>query len=107
MSASKFYVDSIAKKTYGLDGYVTGDCDAISDILTGHHYAKNNAEATAMGLKSGVDTDCGNVFQANALDALKQGLITEADMDKALVNIYAIRMRIGEFDPQNIVPYRN
>ena len=105
MSASKFLVDSIAKKTYGLDGYVTGDCDAISDILTGHHYVKNNAEATAIGLKSGVDTDCGGVFQTSALDALKQGLITEADMDKALVNIYAIRMRLGEFDPQNIVPY--
>ena len=105
MSASKFYVDTIARKTYGLDGYVTGDCDAISDILTGHKYVKNNAEATAAGLKSGVDTDCGGVFQTSALDALKQGLITEADMDKALVNIYAIRMRLGEFDPQNIVPY--
>ena len=105
MSASKFLVDTIAKKTYGLDGYVTGDCDAVSDILSGHHYAKNNAEATEMGLKSGVDTDCGSVFQNNALDALKQGLITEADMDKALVNIYAIRMRLGEFDPQNIVNY--
>jgi len=105
MSASKFLVDSIAKKTYGLDGYVTGDCDAISDILTGHHYAKNNAEATKMGLNSGVDTDCGGVFQSSALEALKQGLITEADMDKALVNIYSIRMRLGEFDPQNIVPY--
>jgi len=105
VSANKFLVDTIAKKTYGLDGYVTGDCDAISDILTGHKYVKNNAEATAFGLKSGVDTDCGGVFQTSALDALKQGLISEADMDKALVNIYAIRMRLGEFDPQNIVPY--
>ena len=105
MSASKFLVDTIAKKTYGLDGYVTGDCDAVSDIYTGHHYAKNNAEATAMGLKSGVDTDCGSVFQTTALEALKQGLITESDMDKALVNIYTIRMRLGEFDPQNIVTY--
>ena len=26
-------------------------------------------------------------------------------MDKALVNIFTIRMRLGEFDPQNIVPY--
>ena len=105
MSSSKFLVDTIAKKTYGLDGYVTGDCDAISDILTGHFYVKTNAEATASGLKSGVDTDCGGVFQTSALDALKQGLISEADMDKALVNIYSIRMRLGEFDPQNIVPY--
>jgi len=105
MSASKFLVDTIAKRTYGLDGYVTGDCGAIDDLIRGHHYAKNNAEAAAMGLKSGVDNDCGGVYQTSAIEALKQGLITEADMDKALVNIYTIRMRIGEFDPQNIVPY--
>ncbi|MGB8490260.1 MAG: glycoside hydrolase family 3 C-terminal domain-containing protein [Bacteroidales bacterium] len=105
MSASKFYVDTIAKKTYGLDGYVTGDCDAISDILSGHRYAKSRAEAAAMGLKSGVDTDCGSVFQTSALLALNEGLITEDDMDKALVNIFTVRMRLGEFDPQNIVPF--
>jgi beta-glucosidase len=105
MSASKFLVDTIARRTYGMDGYVTGDCGAISDMLSGHRYAKNSAEATAMGLKSGVDNDCGSVYQTSALDALNKGLITEADMDKALVNIYAIRMRLGEFDPQNIVPY--
>jgi beta-glucosidase len=105
MSASKFLVDTIARKTYGLNGYITGDCGAISDILAGHHYSKSNSEAAALGLKSGVDTDCGGVYQSSALDAIKQGLITEADMDKALVNIFAIRMRIGEFDPPNIVPY--
>jgi len=105
MSASKFLVDTIAKRTYGLDGYVTGDCGAIDDIIRGHHYAKNNPEAAAMGLKSGVDNDCGGVYQSSALNALKEGLITEGDIDKALISIYAIRMRLGEFDPQNIVPY--
>jgi beta-glucosidase len=105
MSASKYLVDTIARKTYGLNGYVTGDCGAISDMLTGHRYSKSNAEATALGLKTGVDTDCGGFYQTSALDAIKEGLISEADMDKALVNIYAIRMRLGEFDPQNIVPY--
>ena len=105
MSASKFYVDTVARKTYGLDGYITGDCGAISDIVSGHHFAKSNAEAAAMGLKSGVDTDCGGVYQTSTLDALKQGLITEGDIDKALVDIYTIRMRLGEFDPPAIVPY--
>lgn len=105
MSASKFLVDTIAKRTYGLDGYVTGDCDAVADVVNSHRYAKSKAEAAAMGLKTGVDSDCGGIYQTSALEALKQGLISEADMDKALVNIYTIRMRLGEFDPQNIVPY--
>jgi beta-glucosidase len=105
MSASKFFVDTIAKRTYGLNGYVTGDCGAISDIFSNHHYAKSNPEATAMGLKSGVDTDCGSVFQTSALEAIKDGLITETDMDKALVNIFTVRMRLGEFDPKGKVFY--
>ncbi len=105
VSASKFLVDTIARRTYGLDGYVTGDCGAISDILSGHHYAQSNEEAAALGLKSGVDTDCGSVYQTSTLGALEKGLITEADIDKALVNIFTIRMRLGEFDPKEKVPY--
>jgi len=105
MSADKYLVDTIARKTYGLNGYITGDCAAISDIFSGHHYAKSNAEAAAMGLKSGVDTDCGSVYQTNALEALKLALITETDMDRALVNMFTVRMRIGEYDPKSKVPY--
>ncbi len=105
VTASKFLVDSIAKKTYGLDGYVTSDCGGVGDIQTGHFYAKTNAEAAAMGLKAGVDTDCGNVYQTGTLNALNEGLITEADMDRALLNIFTIRMKLGEFDPKNEVPY--
>ncbi len=105
VSASKYLVDTIARKTYGLDGYVTGDCGAIDDIVRGHHFAENHTVAAAMGIKSGVDTDCGGVYQTNALDALQQGILTEGEIDKALVNIFTIRMRMGEFDPREIVPY--
>ena len=105
VSASIYLVDTIARKTYGMDGYVTGDCGAIDDMVRGHNYAENHTVAAAMGIKSGVDTDCGGVYQANALDAVKQGLLTEADIDKALLNIFTVRMRMGEFDPREIVPY--
>ncbi len=105
MSASIFYVDSVIRKTYGMDGYVTGDCGAISDMFTGHRFAKDADEATSMGLKSGVDCDCGNVYQASAISSLQKGLISEADINRALVNMFTIRMRLGEFDPPAKVPY--
>jgi len=105
VSASKYLVDTIARKTYGLDGYVTGDCGAIDDMVRGHRYSENHTVAAAMGIKAGVDTDCGGVYQANALDAVQQGILTEGEIDKALVNIFTIRMRMGEFDPREIVPY--
>jgi beta-glucosidase len=105
VSASKFLVDTIARKTYGLDGYVTGDCGAIDDIVRGHNYSKTLEEAAALGIKSGVDSDCGGVYQNHALEAIEKGLLTEGDIDKALVNMFTIRMRIGEFDPKEMVPY--
>jgi beta-glucosidase-like glycosyl hydrolase len=105
MSASKYYIDTIARKTFGLNGYITGDCGAIEDIRSGHSYVKTSAEGTAMGLKSGVDSDCGSVYQTSTIDALGKGLITEADIDQALVHMFTVRMRIGEFDPPSKVPY--
>ncbi|MEO6849634.1 MAG: glycoside hydrolase family 3 C-terminal domain-containing protein, partial [Mucilaginibacter sp.] len=105
MSANKFLVDTIVKRTYGLNGYVTGDCDAVADIFTGHKYAKSGVEGAAMGLKAGVDCDCGSEYQGSAIQALKNNLIAEADMDKALVHLFTVRMRTGEFDPKSKVPY--
>ena len=104
-SASVLYLDSIARRTYGMKGYVTGDCAAIEDIYTGHYYKETAEEATAAGLIAGVDSDCGSVYQRAAISALNQGLITMADIDRALVNVFTIRMRTGEFDPDYKVPY--
>jgi len=104
-SASQLYLDTIARRTYGLKGYITGDCAAIEDIYTGHYYVKTAEEATAKGLKAGVDSDCGSIYQRYAIAALKKGLITMADIDRALLNIFIIRMRTGEFDPPAKVLY--
>ena len=104
-SASTLYLDTIARRTYGMKGYVTGDCAAIEDIYTGHYYVETAEEATAAGLKAGVDSDCGSIYQRAAINALNQGLITMADIDRALVNVFTIRMRTGEFDPEMKVPY--
>ena len=105
VSASKFLVDTIARKTYGLDGYVTGDCGAIDDMLRGHRYTESPEVSTALGIKAGVDTDCGSIYQSSALKAVQQGILTEGEIDRALVNMFTIRMRMGEFDPREIVPY--
>ncbi|MBN1987164.1 MAG: glycoside hydrolase family 3 C-terminal domain-containing protein [Prolixibacteraceae bacterium] len=105
VSADKYLVDTVARKTYGMDGYVTGDCGAIDDIVNGHHFTESYEEAAALGITSGVDTDCGGVYQNHALNAIEKGLLTMGDIDKALVNIFATRMRIGEFDPPEMVPY--
>ena len=107
ITGSQYFVDSVVRKIYGLNGYVTGDCGAVGDIRTGHKVKATTAEAAAMALKAGVDTDCGSAYQKNALEALRKGLITEGEIDRALMHVYTIRMRVGEFDPKDKVPYSN
>lgn len=104
-SASQLYLDTIARRTYGMKGYITGDCAAIEDIYTGHFYVATAEEATAQGLKAGVDSDCGSVYQRSTIDAFNKGIITMADIDKALLNTFTIRLRTGEFDPPAKVPF--
>ena len=104
-SASVYYLDTLARRSWGMKGYVTGDCAAIEDIWNGHYYAETREQATALGLRAGVDSDCGSIYQRFAISAYEQGILPMADIDRALVNMFVIRMRTGEFDPEQMVPY--
>jgi beta-glucosidase-like glycosyl hydrolase/regulation of enolase protein 1 (concanavalin A-like superfamily) len=105
VSADIYLIDSIVRKNWGLDGYVTSDCGGISDMYAQHRYFHSPAEATAAGLIAGVDCNCGPVYGEHALEALEQNLMTEAHMDKALLHVFTIRMKTGEFDPPSSVSY--
>ncbi len=104
-SASVFYLDTLARRTWGMKGYVTGDCAAIQDIWDGHYFVDTREQATAAGLHAGVDSDCGSVYQRYAISAYEQGILPMAEIDRALINMFTIRMRTGEFDPEQMVPY--
>lgn len=105
VSADKHLVDQIVRKNWGLDGYITSDCGGISDLYAQHKYSKSLAEAAAAGLLAGVDCNCGPVYGEYALEAINQNLMTEAHMDKALLHVFTIRMKTGEFDPASSVSY--
>jgi beta-glucosidase-like glycosyl hydrolase len=104
-SASLLYLDTLARRTYGMLGYVTGDCAAVDDIYSGHFYVETPAEAAAVALIAGVDSDCGSVYQRFAIEALDKGYVTIDAIDRALRNMFTIRMRTGEFDPAPMVTY--
>src|SRR5215467_3771773 len=94
----------ILRQEWGFNGYVVSDCGAITDIWKGHHFAKNEAEASAMGVKAGTDLACGREYAA-LIQAVKDGLITEAEIDVSLKRLFTARFRLGMFDPPEMVPY--
>ncbi|PUZ44399.1 hypothetical protein GQ55_8G087000 [Panicum hallii var. hallii] len=83
---------------WGLDGYVASDCDAVAIMRDAQRYAASPEDAVAVALKAGLDIDCGAYVQQHATAAIQQGKLTEQDMDRALTNLFAVRMRLGHFD---------
>jgi beta-glucosidase len=83
---------------WGFKGFVVSDCDAVDDTVKGHKTQPDAAHASAAAVKAGTDLDCGRTYAA-LTDAVKQGLISEADLDKSLMRLFTARMRLGLFDP--------
>ena len=85
-------------------GYVVSDCGAVDDIENGHHFAPSPEAAAAAAVKAGTDLDCGDEYKA-LLGAVRQGLISESDIDQAVTRLMAARFRLGMFDAPEKVPY--
>jgi beta-glucosidase len=111
--ANSFLLKDTLRGAWKFNGYVVSDCDAIVDMFEGHHYAKSQAEAAAEAIKTGMDNECADFFTVTKddhdykpyIDAVKQGLLTEADLDTSLRRLFTARMRLGMFDPPSMVPY--
>jgi beta-glucosidase len=111
--ANTFLLVDQLRGAWKFNGYVVSDCDAVVDIFNGHHFTKNMAEAAAVSLKKGMDNECADFFTkatsnsdyVKYLDAVKQGFLTEMDIDVALKRLLTARFRLGMFDPPSMVPY--
>ncbi len=99
------------RRDWGFQGYVVSDCGAVTDIFDGHHFTKSLEEGVTAALQAGTDLICGNPRtrvqreREAVLKAVQQGLLPEADLDRAVRRLFAARLRLGMFDPPSMVPY--
>ena len=97
----------ILREQWGFKGLVVTDCWAVRDFHSeGCHniFPNDPASASAMSVRSGADLECGNSFPA-LVEAVKNGTISEADLDNALRRVLKARFELGEMDPQNKVKW--
>lgn len=88
----------MTRNDWGLEGYITSDCDAVAIISEDQHYATCAEDAVTDVLKAGMDINCGTYLLRNTMSAIKQGKLHESVIDQALFNLFSIRMRLGLFD---------
>jgi len=102
--ASKLLLDDILRGEWGFEGHVVSDCMALSDFHLNHKVTKDAAESAALALERGCDLGCDHVFN-EIPEAIKRGLITESEVDRALERTLGTRFKLGMFDPQEEVPF--
>ncbi|HTP88117.1 MAG TPA: glycoside hydrolase family 3 C-terminal domain-containing protein [Bryobacteraceae bacterium] len=111
--ANDFLLKDQLRDKWKFDGYVVSDCGAVTDILSGHRYVKTAAESAAVAVKAGMDNECIDFFApvkdnsdyVKYIDAVKQGLLTEKEIDVTVKRLIMARMALGMFDPPEMVKY--
>ncbi len=101
---SQLLLGDILRGEWGFQGHVVSDCGALSDFHNNHKVTKDAAESAALALKRGCDLGCDHVFD-EIPEAIRRGLITETDVDRALERTLGTRFKLGMFDPPEDVPF--
>jgi len=102
--ASTILIEDILRGEWGFKGHFVSDCMALSDFHLNHKITKDAAESAALALRRGCDLGCDHVY-VEIPEAIKLGLIAEADVDRALEHTLATRFKLGMFDPDEDVPF--
>jgi beta-glucosidase len=111
--ANDFLLKDQLRGKWAFQGYVVSDCEAVRNIFSGHHYKPTQAQASAISLQTGMDNECIDFFTKLTddhdykpyLDAVKEGYLKESEIDVALVRLYTAEMKLGMWDPPEMVPY--
>ncbi len=103
--ANDFLMNDLLRNKWKFTGYVTSDCWAVDDF---YKYHKTHPDATSSAVDAvvhGTDLECGVTVYKTLVDAVKNGLIKESQLDISLQRLFLIRYRLGMFDPVQMVKF--
>ncbi|HVU46887.1 MAG TPA: glycoside hydrolase family 3 C-terminal domain-containing protein [Terracidiphilus sp.] len=94
---------SIVRDKWGVD-VISSDGGAVHLLVDPRHLYHNQKEAVVACLKAGINQFLDR-YQDETKEALKDGEITEAEIDSLLRPKFRITIRLGLLDPPEMVPY--
>ena len=97
-------LQKVTREQWGQDGIICTDAGAMRNLVTAHRYCPDFETAAADSIKAGIGQFLDNYRDA-VKGALQRGLLTEADIDRALRGNFRVMIRLGLLDPPARVPY--
>lgn len=96
-------VDLLRNK-WNFKGHIVTDCWAIMDFITHQKIAENGTDAAILALKAGVNLNCGVNYKFIP-DAVKQGKISENEIDSLLNPVLRTRIKLGLLNSTDKSPF--
>jgi len=93
----------VVMRDWGFDGIICTDAGALTNMVKAHHVFQTMPEAAAAAIHAGINQFL-DTYKPAVEDALKQGILKEADLDKNLRGVFRVMVRLGMLDPNSRVP---
>jgi beta-glucosidase len=102
---NRWLLGKVLREEWGFKDYIISDDYAIQALASNHHVATNTQEAARLALAAGVDYDLsdGSAYRS-FVDQVKQGLVSQTAVDKAVARVLAAKFRLGLFDNPYVDP---
>ena len=108
---NKRLLTDILRDEWGFDGYVVSDCSGVARLWDSHKRYEDPADAASAAMNAGVDLECGgysayeHMYVEFLAKQVKAGKTSEARIDEACRRVLTARFRLGQFDPDEEVPF--
>ena len=99
-------LQQILRDEWGFQYLVVSDCGAVSDFYENHKSSSDAVHGTAKAVWAGTDVECGFSYPYKTIpEAVRRGLLTEAEVDKHVIRLLEGRFDLGEMDDPSLVEW--